>query len=82
MVTFAFILVFILLGQLMLIVDLILFEYGYMEAFFMVFQSQGTADRYILLFTVLFALGWSIVTDVRRKKIQKKSKSLEMEEQS
>lgn len=73
MVTFVFILVLFLLTQLILVVDMILFNYSYMETVLDIYYSQDIADRRILVLSITFGLGWSIITDVRRRKKQKKS---------
>lgn len=76
MITFGFLLFLILLSQLIIIVDMYLFQYDYIQAFLDLIHSQGLTDRLILFLSVIWGLGWSIVTDIRRKKKQKKTERL------
>lgn len=69
-VTLGFLLVLVLLGQLMVVIDIVLFQYSYIEAYTNIYFSQGSNDRMIHIFFVILGLGWSIVTDFRRKKKQ------------
>jgi len=73
MVTLGFVLVFILLGQLMVVIDMVLYQYSYFDAYSTIYYSQSSTDRFILFSSVFFGFCWSLMTDLRRKKSQKKS---------
>lgn len=71
MVTFGFLLVFTILGQLTIIIDIFLFQYSYTGAIKNLYYSQISADRLILYMTFLSGFIWAIITDIRIKKKRK-----------
>lgn len=71
MVTFGFLLVFTILGQLTIMIDIFLFQYSYTGAIRNLYYSQISADRLILYMTFLSGFIWAIITDIRIKKKRK-----------
>lgn len=71
MVTFGFLLVFTILGQLTIMIDIFLLQYSYTGAIKNLYYSQISADRLILYMTFLSGFIWAIITDIRIKKKRK-----------
>lgn len=70
MVTFAFFVVFLLLGSVIVLIDIILLDQSFMEVISNMFFFQLIQDRVILYSALLAGLIWAIVVDIRirRKK--------------
>lgn len=74
MVTFSFLVVFILLGSLMVCVDIVLFNYSIGEVLLNQFYFQLVQDRVILFTTCISGFIWAVVVDIRMKKKKGQSK--------
>lgn len=68
MVTFSYIAVFILLGSLVVIIDIILFHHTFGEVIKNLFFFQLIQDRIILFTACFIGLLWAIIVDIRNKR--------------
>jgi hypothetical protein len=72
MVTFGFVLVYVLLGSLTILIDVFLYPYSFIEVIKNLYYTQTSGDRLILY--LMFGIGfvWSFVTDIRIRKKKRK----------